>query len=93
MTELKLERVTLTGEKQAVTFDEKGKEFLVKNFSEDPVYVSFELDATDDSSIKILPEMAQICSRNGFLFAPDDVGVDTIYVKGTGEVEVQNLWY
>lgn len=80
---LRLVRETLSGSKEEITFQHKGEEYIVKNLSEDAVYVSFEESATDDESILVPSMFGQICTCGA--------SVDTIYVKGTGDVEVQQL--
>ena len=92
---MKLKRLALTGAKTAVQFeDTKCSKFLVKNFGSGDVYVSFAADTADADSIKIPKETGQICVDNEFY--EDKVtkhNFDTIYVKGTGEVEVQCITY
>lgn len=86
--ELSIERKTLSGSKTSFVFDYKRPRFVVKNFTDSDVYVSFSQSATDDKSIKIPSGMGQIC-----MVTDEDhgIGIDTVYVKGTGEVEVQQL--
>ena len=80
---LRIARETLAGTKQEFEFQHEGEEYIVKNFSDGNMYVSFEETATDDESIKISADKAQICTCGA--------EVKKIYVKGTGEVEVQQL--
>ena len=85
---LNIVRKTLTGAKEPFAFSFKRSRFIVKNFSSGPALVSFDQAAEDSGSIKIPAGMGQVC------YIVDDegsVGVDTIYVKGTGEVEVQQI--
>mgnify|MGYP007133719522 CR=1 FL=1 len=88
---LKVQRKTLTGDSTAFTFDVVGQRFLVKNLSEGDCLVNFEpiTDDNEDSSIKIPKDIGQIVLSNEY----DGQGTNTIYVKGTGDVEVQVvLW-
>lgn len=84
-------RKTLSGSWESYAFDVRSKSFFVKNFTDDPIYVSFEDDDSEDESIKIPSQMAEIVyisslnPLNGLFFT------DKIYVKGTGEVEVEAI--
>ena len=70
------------------SLDTKSCRFLVKNFTENAIYVDFEEFEDEDDAIKIPANTAQVCLCQ-------ERGVqeltDTIYVLGTGEVEVQAL--
>lgn len=91
-------RKTLDGASTAFTFsgtttggkvlDATSCRFLVKNFGSDPVYVDFADITAEADAIKIPGGTAQICmvEERGI-----QARVNTIYVKGTGEVEVQAL--
>lgn len=78
-----LKRVTLNNEERELVFQHKGMEYIVKNFSDSDIYVSFDVDATDEDSILIPSKMGQVCTCG--------TEVDTIYINGNGEVEVQQL--
>ena len=80
---LNVTRKTISG-KEAFTFGVPSSNYIVKNFSDADVLVAFDSNATDAASIKIPSMIGQIC-MNG------DYGVDTVYVSGTGEVEVQQI--
>ena len=89
----RVQRKTLAGSSTAFTFDSPGLKFLVKNLSdENAMLVNFE-DVTDDNaaaSVKIPPMTAQVILTNE---GAPEIRYDTIYVKGTGDVEVQEiLW-
>ena len=77
-------------------FYSKGREFLVKNFSGNDVFVSFDDEAPEDEWIKIPANMYQVCSvnmlrdNNSYRYK-DDIYRDKLYLKGSGEVEVQVL--
>lgn len=100
-----VQRKTLTGAWEAFEFPYKARRFFVKNYSENPVYVSFE-DNTDESySFKIMAGVGEEVAismvdiqnnpnRKKFSYdteAKEAFFSDTIYVKGTGEVEVQEV--
>ena len=89
----KVIRKTLTGAWEPFTFDVRSKSFFVKNFSESEIYVSFENNDEENESIKILPDMGEICFINAGYTLNGIYFVDTIYVKGTGEVEVEAIEY
>ena len=84
-------RKTLTGNWEEYAFGVQSKSFFVKNFTDDPIYVSFENNDEEDESIKIPSQMAEIVyisslnPLNGLFFT------DKVYVKGTGEVEVEAI--
>lgn len=83
-------RQTLGGSWTAFTFSSVSRFFYVKNFTDEDIYVSFE-NGTEDNKSFLIPsgaaEEVAMCwsSNNGAYF------VDTIYVKGTGSVEVQAM--
>ena len=79
---------TLTGEQEAFEFGSKSNRYVVKNFTESAVFVAFDPDSTStDGSVKIPAGMGQYVECQGT--AP--FGTDTVYVTGTGDVEVQQL--
>ena len=91
MANLKIQRKTLTGNSEAFTFDVSGSKFLVKNLSEADCFVNFEAitNANENTSILIPKKTAQIVLSN----ENPIYGAKTIYVKGTGIIEVQViLW-
>ena len=81
---LNIIRQTLSGSKQPFEFELHKAEYIVKNFGSGDVYVSFDENATDDESIKIPTMMGQLCIN---VTNEDNI----VYVKGTGEVEVQQI--
>ena len=83
----KVVRKTLTGSMTPFTFDVKACSFFVMNFSDDDAYVSFE-DGVQDPECYKLPSMFAAT-----YFYNDYSGyyTDTIYIKGTGEIEVEPL--
>lgn len=77
-------------------FNGKGRDFLVKNFSDNDLLVSFDNEAKDDEWIKIPANMYQVCTVNALredssYRYEDDIYRDRLYLKGNGEVEVQVL--
>lgn len=90
---MNVKRVTLAGSAQAVAFDNQATQWLVKNFSSSDVYVAFDSDAETDESIKIPSECAQLVVDNTWQASGLSEAHDTIYLTGTGEVEVQQVCY
>lgn len=91
---MKIERVTLAADTPAaVSFDTVCGKWLVKNFSENDCFVSFDEDAEQDDCIKIAAGMGQVVVDNEFHGGLDVFKHDTIYMIGNGEVEVQQLCY
>lgn len=82
-----VKRVTLTGSEMELTFEDTSYQYLVKNYSEGDVYVSFYPSFDTSDAIKVASGMGQICVIREKYFTPTDV----IYISGTGEVEVQQL--
>lgn len=85
-------RKTLAGGWEAFTFAKPNRYFFVKNFSDAAILVSFDASVSDAEAIKINAGMGEEVAitwseRTAFPFAQTDV----IYVKGSGEVEVQAL--
>lgn len=88
-----VQRVTLSGSPTAVTFPYPSGKYLVKNFSSGDIYVSFESTVAPASSIKISAGYGQLCEINERGGADGQAKSKSIYLNGTGEVEVQALWY
>ena len=85
-----IRRETLSGAAQAFTFDKNRSDYLVKNLSDADMYVAFEVDAQASGSIKIPSMYAQVCSCFN-VEGTTGMTTTTVYVTGTGEVEVQQL--
>ena len=83
--------ITLTGNWEAVTFTRATKTYFVKNFSEGNIFVSFEENDTEDTSIKILQNTGEQIDISPVILQQLNYKSDTIYIKGTGEVEIQQL--
>lgn len=89
MTNVK--RIVLEGNWQSITFPKATRVYFVKNFSDAPIYVSFEENDSENTSIKILSGTGeQVASNMSPISQPED-RTNTIYVKGTGEIEVQQM--
>lgn len=88
-----VKRVQLTGGVTALTFEAYGGQYLVKNFSGGDIYVSFEETVPNNTSIRILNGFAQLCVINERGGAGGQAKAKTVYLKGVGEVEVQQLWF
>ena len=84
-------RQTLAGTSTEFEFSVKGRKFLVKNLSDADIYVNFEdiTNDNEDTSILIPSKVAQVVLMNEI----SHFGFDKIYVKGTGDVEVQVVSY
>lgn len=90
----KVQRVTLTGSGfEEIAFAKEGIKFMVKNFTNGDIFVSFSEGATEDNSIKIPSGYYQLCVANEHGGSANAYNTDTLYIKGTGEVEVQELWF
>lgn len=86
-------RVVLTGGATAIPFEYNSGRYLVKNFSGGDIYVSFEPTVDEEISFRISNGYAQVCVINEKGTGYGQSKTDTIYIKGVGEVEVQQLWY
>jgi len=83
-------RRVLTGEWSAFRFPAKGKKFYVKNFSDSPAFVSFATESSEASSFKLNANMGEEFQMS-YADRPYPYGlVNVIYVKASGEVEVQS---
>ena len=84
-------RQTLDGSSTEFEFSVKGRKFLVKNLSNADIYVNFEdiTNDNEDTSILIPSQVAQVVLMNEI----SHFGFSKIYVKGTGDVEVQVVSY
>ena len=92
---LQLKRQTLSSASAytALEFDYKASRWLVKNLGSSDIYVKFNNDSTDTNDIKIPSMKGQVCTCPVYpIVSIKDYGAtDTIYIKGVGEVEVQQL--
>lgn len=88
-----VKRVTLEGAVMPVSFDYPSGRYIVKNFSSGDIYVSFESTVAPASSIRIVSGYGQVCEINERGGAEGQEKSKTIYINGTGEVEVQQLWF
>lgn len=87
-----VKRINLTGtDFNAINFTNVSGVYMVKNFSENDIYVSFDANATDDDSIKIPANFYQIVGSYETYSGAVVFKTKTLYVKGNGEVEVQQL--
>ncbi len=91
--ELSLQRITLTGAVKPVKFNTICCKWLIKNFSSGDIYVSFDSNLVESKAVKIASGHGQVIVINEYYNWDDDQKSDTIYIKGTGEVEVQQLCY
>lgn len=90
-------KAELTGDVVGIKFKNKGWGFSVKNFSDNPMYASFEETVDESTGIEIPAKMGQVIGQNSYFtpgrYAYNDASFDTVYVKGTGKVEVDMLCY
>lgn len=77
-------RKTLTGEYAEFKFEKKTSNFFVKNFTSTAILVTFDSEKVDADAFKI-PTM--VGEELQLPFGKANI----VYVKGTGEVEVQQL--
>lgn len=84
-------RKTLTGGWTEFKFEHKSKRFFVKNYTSGDIFVSFENNDQESESYKIKTGMGEevAITWSDLLYAPNVA--DAIYVKGTGEVEVEQI--
>lgn len=91
---MKVIRETLVANTQKnFNFDVEGFEFLVKNFTEDDIYVSLDTNVNKNRSIKIPSMTAQECCIHKY--TSSNYKTDTVRILSLvdGEVEVQcTLW-
>lgn len=83
-----VKRKTLTGSWEAFTFPARGRTFTVKNLSETTALVSFLNDGVEDEAIKIAAGATEIVAISFDPIARREQLTDTVFVKGTGEIEV-----
>lgn len=83
-------RKTLTGSWTEFAFTNPSRFFFVKNLSEDNIFVSFE-SGTEETASFLIPSMHG--EEVAMSFGANDAAyyVTKIYVKGTGDVEVQAM--
>lgn len=88
----KVRRIELTGAVTPVSFDTCSGKWLVKNFGSGNIYVSFTPDADESARIKIPSGVGQLCVINE-RYGDGCEKSFTVYLSGSGEVEVQQLWW
>lgn len=85
-------RQTLTNNAwTAFTFTGKGRTYFVKNYTESDIYVSFENNDSENESFKIASGMGEEVAISFDVVRDENYFTNVIYVKGTGEVEVQQM--
>lgn len=90
----KIKRETLAGSVfEEFEFEKPAARYLVKNFTDGDIYVSFDSTATTSNSSKISAGFYQIVEANENEDSMKAYMTDSVYIKGTGEVEVQQLWF
>lgn len=85
-------RKTLSGSWEKFSFDKAGRFYLIKNLSTNDCLVSFEDgDIRENECIKIKKATAEKVAISHNVLDSADFYVKDIFVKGTGEIEVQSL--
>lgn len=84
-------RKTLAGEWTEFAFPVKSRFFKVKNQSAGDVYVSFENQSDEENSFKIVSGESEIVAISFSTLARGNYYVKSVFVKGTGDVEVVAL--
>lgn len=84
-----VQRVTLAGE-QDIVFDDYSEAFIVKNYSQSDIYVTFGDEVDESTAIRIMPLMGQVCVINAKSDYTNPKS-NKVRIKGTGEVEVQSI--
>lgn len=89
MVKQSVKSVVLTGQIQKIEFEKSASKYLIKNFSDGEIYVSFYGEINDDH-ITIGSKFGQECVINERY----KTAINTVYIQGsgTGNVEVQQLW-
>lgn len=82
----------MVGGTEVFEFEGYTPDYLVKNFSDNPILVSFNEEITDTNSVKILPNTSEVVFVNAKKSASDCTETNKVYVQGAGEVEVRQLW-
>lgn len=72
-------------------FNQPAKTFFVKNFSEEDILVTFEDDEIEAEAFKIPAGMAEEIAVSYNNQSNPKYLKDAVYVKGVGEVEVEEL--
>lgn len=86
-----VKRQTLTGNWTEFSFAMASKKFIVKNFTDADIFVSFKNNDNENESIKIAKGMGEEIAVTFKAINKSEFLKNSIYVKGTGEVEVQAL--
>lgn len=84
-------RKTLTGGWEEFSFARKGRFYLVKNLTDSDIFVSFENEDLEEESFKIRSGESEKVAISWDGIDRDIYYVKSLYVKGTGEVEVRSL--
>ena len=88
MKKIKVQTKTVSGV-EAFVFSSVATSFLIKNFTDNDIFVSFEDNFTDSEAIRIGSNMGEEISSN--INRSLAFETNTIFVKGSGSVEVQQL--
>ena len=86
-----VKRQTLTGNWTEIQFPKKSRSFFVKNFTEGDIFVSFKNNDDEAECFKIKSGIGEEVAIQFHSLDKSEFYVNSIYVKGTGEVEVQAM--
>lgn len=84
-------RKTLEGDWTEFAFEKAGRFFFVKNFTDGDIFVSFEENTKEENCFKIASGVGEEVSISFEALDREEYKTKSVFVKGTGEVEVQGL--
>lgn len=94
---MNVKRITLTGTTTKIEFADKCGKWSVKNFTDNDIFVAFEVgennELDESTSVKIKSNFGQVVFNNERLQFSSVYEKNASYIKGTGEVEVQQLCF
>ena len=93
MKKISVKRVVLDGTATKVEFPTICRKWLVKNFTEGDIYVSFDETLNTDEAIKITSNCWQQINTNENYAWNNECKSTCIHIQGTGEVEIQQLCF
>lgn len=86
-----VKRKVLNGSWVEFKFEYKALCFFVKNFTDGDILVSFENDGKEDEAFKIAKGTGEEIAISYGGANNNEHATNVLYVKGTGEVEIQEL--
>lgn len=85
-----VKRKTLSGSWTEFAFPQPARKYFVKNYTSGDILVTFENDEIEDEAFKIKTGIGEEVSISSKMNV-QAYSKSSIFVKGTGEVEVQQL--